>query len=160
MLLHLRSPLFVSVLKIGQLCPHWWQLTSELEGSVGGHLQFIFPVHSVLLHAVLGDGWQNQNWVLRGIAVFWQTVTNIIEHAAKAGCAREKGETGETGEDWRFEEAFKKSFKRVSKADFYGLITGPSSEDVRASKNQVHEMLRGKTLTFSVYLSFTLETNL
>ena len=103
---------------------------------------------------------QNQNWVLRGIAVFWQTVTNIIEHAAKAGCAREKGENGETGEDWRFEEAFKNSFKRVSRNDFYGLITGPSSEDVRASKNQVHEMLRGKTLTFSVYLSFTLETNL
>ena len=58
---------------------------------------------------------QNQNWVLRGIAVFWQTVTNIIEHAAKAGCAREKGETGETGEDWRFEEAFIKCLKSIKK---------------------------------------------
>ena len=58
---------------------------------------------------------QNQNWVLRGIAVFWQTVTNIIEHAAKAGCAREKGENGETGEDWRFEEAFIKCLKSIKK---------------------------------------------
>ena len=73
-------------------------MTSELEGSVGGHLQFIFPVHSVLLYAVLGDGWpESELSSKRDCCIL--TVTNIIEHAAKAGCAREKGETGETGED-------------------------------------------------------------
>ena len=45
-------------------------------------------------------------------------MTNIIEHAAKAGCAREKGETGETGEDWRFEEAFKKVLTEYQKTIF------------------------------------------
>ena len=71
-----------------------------------------------------------------------------------------KGRQGKLEKTEDLKKLLKKSFKRVSKNDFYGLITGPSSEDVRASKNQVHEMLRGKTLTFSVYLSFTLETNL